>query len=58
MNRSIILFLSNFTKQSVKVMPDRGKYFNLGDVSRFKLPASDMIDFRTMSIFSDVRFSV
>ena len=27
---------------------------NLGEVSRFKLPASAMIDFRTLSIFADV----
>ena len=45
--------LSNFTKQTVKVMPDRVNP-NLGEVSRFKLPASAMIDFRTISIFADV----
>lgn len=46
--------LSNFTKQTVKVMPDRTNSINFGDVSRFKLPASAMIDFRTISIFADV----
>jgi hypothetical protein len=46
--------LSNFTKQTVKVIPDRVNAVNLGDVSRFKLPASSMIDFRTISIFADV----
>ena len=45
--------MSNFTKQTVKVMPDRTDP-NFGDVSRFKLPASAMIDFRTISIFADV----
>ena len=44
--------LSNFTKQTVKVMPDRVTP-NLGEVSRFKLPASALIDFRTISIFAD-----
>ena len=46
--------LSNFTKQTVKVIPDRVNAVNLGEVSRFKLPASAMIDFRTISIFADV----
>ena len=46
--------LSNFTKQTVKVIPDRVNAVNLGEVSRFKLPASAMIDFRTLSIFADV----
>jgi hypothetical protein len=46
--------LSNFTKQTVKVLPDRVNAVNLGEVSRFKLPASAMIDFRTLSIFADV----
>lgn len=46
--------LSNFTKQTVKVIPDRANDVNFGDVSRFKLPASAMIDFRTISIFADV----
>ena len=45
--------LSNFTKQCVKVMPDRVNP-NFGEVSRFKLPASAMIDFRTISIFADI----
>ena len=45
--------LSNFTKQTVKVMPDRTNPA-FGEVSRFKLPASAMIDFRTISIFVDV----
>ena len=45
--------LSNFTKQTVKVMPDRVNP-KFGEVSRFKLPASAMIDFRTISIFADV----
>ena len=45
--------LENFTKQTVKVMPDRVKV-NLGEVTRFKLPASAMIDFRTIAIFADV----
>ena len=45
--------LSNFTKQTVKVIPDRVNAINFGDVSRFKLPASAMIDFRTISIFAD-----
>jgi hypothetical protein len=45
--------LSNFTKQTVKVMPDR-VYPAFGEVSRSKLPASAMIDFRTISIFADV----
>ena len=44
--------LPNFTKQTVKVIPDRVNP-NLGEVSRFKLPASAMIDFRTISIFAD-----
>ncbi len=46
--------LSIFTKQTVNVMPDRSNDVNLGDVSRFKLPASAMIDFRTILIFADV----
>jgi len=45
--------LSNFTKQTVKVMPDRVNP-GFGEVSRFKLPSSAMIDFRTISIFADV----
>jgi hypothetical protein len=45
--------LSNFTKQTVKVMPDRVNP-KFGEVSRFKLPASALIDFRTISIFADV----
>ena len=45
--------LSFFTKQTVKVMPDRTTV-NFGEVSRFKLPASALIDFRTLSIFGDV----
>jgi len=45
--------LSNFTKQTVKVMPDRVTP-NFGEVSRFKLPSSALIDFRTISIFGDV----
>jgi hypothetical protein len=45
--------LSNFTKQTVKVMPDRTTC-GFGEVSRFKLPASALIDFRTISIFADV----
>jgi hypothetical protein len=44
--------LSNFTKKSLKVMPDR-TVAGFGEVSRFKLPASAMIDFRTISIFAD-----
>ncbi len=46
--------LQNFTKQTVKVIPDRANDVNFGDASRFKLPASAMIDFRTISIFADV----
>ena len=46
--------LANFTKQTVKVIPDRTKGINFGDVSRFKLPSSAMIDFRTISIFADI----
>ncbi len=46
--------LSNFTKQTVKVLPDRVNAVNLGEVSHFKLTASAMIDFRTISIFADV----
>ncbi len=46
--------LQHFTKQTVKIIPDRVSEVNLGDVSRFKLPASAMIDFRTISIFADV----
>ena len=45
--------LSNFTKQTVKVMPDRTNP-SLGEVSRFRLPPSALIDFRTISIFADV----
>jgi len=45
--------LSNFTKQTVKVMPDRVNP-SFGEVSRFKLPASALLDFRTISIFADV----
>lgn len=45
--------LSNFTKQSVKVMPDRTTC-GFGEVSRFKLPASALIDFRTISIYADI----
>lgn len=45
--------LSNFTKQTVKVMPDRVNP-SFGEVSRFKLPSSAMIDFRTISIFAEV----
>ncbi len=46
--------LSNFTKQTVKIIPDSVNAVNLGDISRFKLPASALIDFRTISIFADV----
>jgi hypothetical protein len=46
--------LSIFTKQTVKVIPERGNDVNFGDVSRFKLPAGAMIDFRTVSIFANV----
>lgn len=45
--------LSNFTKQTVKVIPDRISC-GFGEVSRFKLPPSAMIDFRTISIYADV----
>ena len=45
--------LSNFTLQTVKVMPDSTNP-NLGEFSCFKLPAGAMIDFRTISIFADV----
>ena len=45
--------LSNFTKQTFKVMPDRVNP-SFGEVSRFKLPASALLDFRTISIFADV----
>ena len=45
--------LENFTKQTVKVMPDRTE-ISFGDVVRFKLPSSAMIDFRTIAIFADV----
>ena len=45
--------LSNITKQNVKIMPDRTNP-NLGDVSRFKLPSSAMVDFRTLSIFANI----
>jgi hypothetical protein len=37
--------LSNFTKQTVRVIPDRVNTIRLGDISRFKLPASPLIDF-------------
>jgi hypothetical protein len=45
--------LSSFTKQVVKVMPDRVNP-NFGEVSRFRLPPSALVDFRTISIFADV----
>jgi hypothetical protein len=45
--------LAKFTKQTIKVMPDRVNP-GFGEVSHFKLPASAMIDFRTISIFADV----
>jgi len=45
--------LSNFTKQTVKVMPDRVNP-SFGEVSRFKLPPSALIDFRTIAIYADV----
>ena len=45
--------LENFTKQTVKVMPDRVKV-SFGEVSRFKLPSSALIDFRTIAIYADV----
>lgn len=45
--------LENFTKQTVKVLPDRVNSVQFGEVSRFKLPSA-MIDFRTISIFADV----
>jgi hypothetical protein len=45
--------LGNFTKQTVKVMPDRVNP-SFGEVSRFKLPASALLDFRTISIFADI----
>ena len=45
--------LSNFTKQTVKVMPDRTNP-SFGEVSRFKLPPSALIDFRTLAIYADV----
>lgn len=46
--------LSNFTKQTVKVLPDRVNGVVFGEVSRFRLPASAMIDFRTICIYADV----
>ena len=46
--------LENFTKQTVKVLPDRVNAVQFGEVSRFKLPAGALIDFRTISIFADV----
>lgn len=45
--------LSNFTKQTVKVMPDRTTC-PFGEITRFKLPASALIDMRTISIYADV----
>jgi len=39
--------LENFTKQTVKVLPDRVNSVQFGEVSRFKLPAGALIDFRT-----------
>ena len=45
--------LSNFTKQTVKVIPDRTSV-TFGEISRFKLPASALIDFRTLAIYADV----
>ena len=45
--------LSNFTKQTVKVIPDRMDP-KFGEVTRFKLPGGAMIDFRTISIYADV----
>ena len=45
--------LSNFTKQTVKIMPDRTTP-SFGDITRFKLPASALIDFRTISIYGNV----
>jgi hypothetical protein len=45
--------LSNFTKQTVKVMPDRSRA-NFGDTTRFKLPSSALIDLRTVAIYADV----
>lgn len=45
--------LANFTKQTVKVMPDRVNPA-FGEVSRFKLPPSSLIDFRTIAIYADV----
>ena len=36
--------LSNFTKQTVKIIPDRTNSIGFGEVSRFKLPASALID--------------
>lgn len=45
--------LANFTKQTVKVMPDRVNP-SFGEVSRFKLPPSALIDFRTIAIYADV----
>ena len=45
--------LSNFTKQTVKVMPDRTRA-NFGDTTRFKLPSSALIDLRTIAIYADV----
>lgn len=45
--------LSDFTKQTVKVMPDRVNP-SFGEVSRFKLPPSALIDFRTIAIYADV----
>jgi hypothetical protein len=46
--------LENFTKQTVKVLPDRVNAVQFGEVSRFMLPAGALIDFRTISIFADV----
>ena len=45
--------LENFTKLTCKCMPDRTNP-NLGEVSRFRLPPSALIDFRTISIYADV----
>ena len=36
--------LENFTKQTVKVLPDRVNSVQFGEVSRFKLPAGALID--------------
>lgn len=48
--------LQSFTKQSIKVLPDRTNVA-MNETSRFRLPNNALLDLRTLSIFADATCS-